>query len=73
MPLPFVSLIGIVVLLGICYALSHNRKAISWRLVGVGLLFVWQHAVAPTRPEFAFFKLNGIIGFAVFGTILAGI
>ena len=31
------SLCGIVVLLGLCHALSNNRRAISWRLVGVGL------------------------------------
>lgn len=28
--------LGIVVLLGICYLLSNDRKAINWRLVGVG-------------------------------------
>jgi len=33
------GLLGIIVLLGICYLLSTNRKAISWRLVIFGLLF----------------------------------
>jgi concentrative nucleoside transporter, CNT family len=33
-----VSLLGIAVLLAICFCCSHNRRAISWRLVGVGLL-----------------------------------
>lgn len=31
------ALFGIVVLLGICYALSSDRKAINWRLVGIGM------------------------------------
>lgn len=29
--------LGIIVLLGICYLLSNNRKAINWRLVGMGV------------------------------------
>lgn len=33
------GLFGIIVLLGICYLLSNDRKAISWRLVGVGMGF----------------------------------
>src|SRR5688572_8290467 len=36
--LRLVSLAGIFVLLAICFAFSKNRRAISWRLVGVGLL-----------------------------------
>ena len=31
------GLLGIAVLLGICYLLSKNRKAINWKTVGVGL------------------------------------
>ena len=33
----FTGLIGIVLILGIAYALSNNRKAINFRTVGVGL------------------------------------
>ena len=33
----FRGLLGIVVMLGICYALSSNRRNIDWRLVGVGM------------------------------------
>lgn len=33
----FRGLLGIVVMLGICYALSSNRRQINWRLVGVGI------------------------------------
>ncbi len=36
--LRLVSLCGIAVMLAICFAFSRNRKAIPWRLVGVGLL-----------------------------------
>lgn len=36
--LRLVSLCGIAVMLAICFALSNNRRAIRWRLVGVGLL-----------------------------------
>ena len=31
------SLLGMVVLLGVCVAMSNNRRRISWRLVGWGL------------------------------------
>lgn len=31
------SLLGLVMLLGIAFALSHNRKAVSWRVVGLGI------------------------------------
>ena len=33
-----VSLLGVVVILAICYLFSRNRRAVSWRLVGVGIL-----------------------------------
>lgn len=33
----FTGIIGYVFILGIAYALSNNRKAINWRLVGSGL------------------------------------
>jgi CNT family concentrative nucleoside transporter len=36
--LRLVSLCGIAVMLAICFAFSRNRKAIPWRLVGVGLV-----------------------------------
>lgn len=32
------GLLGILVLLGICYLLSANRKAIDWKLVGTGVI-----------------------------------
>jgi CNT family concentrative nucleoside transporter len=36
--LRLVSLCGIVVMLAICFAFSRDRRAIKWRLVGVGLV-----------------------------------
>ncbi len=33
------AILGVSVLLGICYLLSANRKAIDWRLVGMGMSF----------------------------------
>ncbi|MCK5944173.1 MAG: NupC/NupG family nucleoside CNT transporter [Planctomycetes bacterium] len=34
----FVSFCGILVMIGLCVAFSRDRRAIKWRLVGVGLL-----------------------------------
>ena len=34
----FISFCGVFVMLGICVALSRDRKAIRWKLVGIGLL-----------------------------------
>ena len=36
--LRLVSLAGVFVMLGLCYAFSVNRRAISWRTVGAGVL-----------------------------------
>lgn len=33
-----VSVLGIVVILATCFALSRDRRSVSWRLVGVGVL-----------------------------------
>lgn len=41
----FTGLIGIVLILGIAYALSNNRKAINYRTVGVGLALQFGLAV----------------------------
>lgn len=40
------GLLGLIVLLGICFLFSTNRKAISWRVVGFGLLLQVILAVA---------------------------
>ena len=49
----------------------HSPFALAW-LLSIGALFIWQHAVAERRPEFAFFQLNGVLGFLVLGFVLAG-
>lgn len=50
----------------------HQDIALIW-LLAIGVLFIWQSAIAEKKPEFAFFKLNGIIGFLVLMLILAGL
>ena len=50
----------------------HTPAAFAW-LAAIGALLIWQHAVAERRPEFAFFRLNGLLGFLVLGFVLAGV
>ncbi len=47
----FTGLIGIVLILGIAYALSDNRKAINYRTVGVGLGMQFGLAVFVLKTE----------------------
>ncbi|GAA4417233.1 NupC/NupG family nucleoside CNT transporter [Nibrella viscosa] len=47
----FTGLIGIVLILGVAYALSNNRKAINYRTVGVGLLLQFGLAVFVLKTE----------------------
>jgi len=49
----------------------RSPTSLVWLLAVAGL-FIWQHAVAGRHPEFAFFQLNGVIGFLVFGFVLSG-
>ena len=42
----FRGLLGMIVLIGICYLFSTNRRAISWRIVIFGLLFQLILAIA---------------------------
>ena len=51
---------------------SQSVVPLFW-LAAIGALFVWQHAIAERDPAFAFFKLNGVIGFLVLGFVVAGI
>ena len=50
----------------------RTPAAFVW-LALIGAVLVWQHVVADKKPEFAFFQLNGLIGFLVLGMVLAGI
>ena len=47
----FTGLIGIVLILGIAYALSDNRKAINYRTVGVGLAMQFGLAVFVLKTD----------------------
>src|SRR6476620_1112105 len=60
----FTGLIGIVLILGLAFLLSNNRKAINLRLVGVGLLI---------QLVLAIFILKIPIGKVIFGKIGAGV
>ena len=60
----FTGLIGVVLILGIAFLLSNNRKAINYRLVGVGLLL---------QLGLAIFILKVPLGQAIFGKLGAGI
>ena len=46
--------------------------ALIW-LITIGIVLAWEQAVANKHPEFAFFKLNGAVGFLVFGMIVFGV
>src|SRR3989338_1895001 len=48
----------------------YSPIALRW-LIGIGVLFIWQHAIAERKPEFAFFTLNGVLGFLVLGLVIA--
>lgn len=48
----WVGLLGIGAILGLAYAMSNNRKAINWRLVGSGLALQLIMAVFVLRVEF---------------------
>lgn len=54
------SVVGLLVLIGICWALSRNRKAISWRLVGWGVAL---------QLVFGMVVLLTPVGASIFGAI----
>jgi len=59
--------------LGMLWFKQLHADMALWWLAAIGALFVWQHLIAERRAGFAFFQLNGIMGFLIFGFILAGI
>jgi len=62
--LRLLSLVGIVVLLGIGWLLSVNRRIIPWRVIawGMGLQFVFALLILKTPVGQAFFSgINGVI------------
>ncbi len=72
-----VSFLGIFILIGLAYLMSHQKKAISWRLVGIGvglqLFFATFILVTPLgRPFFDIFTVifTKILGFTSKGSEL---
>ena len=59
----FRTLLGMSVLLGVCYAFSANRRAIDWKLVGIGIAMQFALAVL-------ILKVNGVS--TVFDYVAAG-
>lgn len=62
---------GLFVLLGLCWALSTNRRAVAWRIVGYGLALQITFAllILKTEPGRAFFAaansaITSLLGFA---------
>ncbi len=55
-----------------CTQLQAGFVALAW-LAAIGLLFLWQHLIAARRPDFAFFQLNGVLGFLVLGFVASGL
>jgi CNT family concentrative nucleoside transporter len=55
------GLLGMLVLIGIAYVFSTNRKAISWKVVGIGLLIQILLAIGVLQVPFiqAFFEIIG--------------
>ena len=59
----FRTVLGMSVMLGVCYAFSANRRAIDWRLVGIGISMQFVLAVL-------ILKVNGVS--TVFDYVAAG-
>lgn len=59
------GLLGMVVLIGICYLLSKDRKAINWRTVGIGLSLQIILGVLILRVPFVKDIFDGIASFFV--------
>ncbi len=57
------GLLGIGVLIALCYFLSKNRKAINWRLVGVGLSMQLLLALMILKVPFVSLIFDKIAGF----------
>lgn len=56
-------LLGMAVLLGICYALSNNRKAIDWRTVGAGVGLQFLLAFLILKVPGASYVFDGVASF----------
>jgi CNT family concentrative nucleoside transporter len=59
-PLRLVSLLGLVVFIGLAWAISQNRKLFPWRTVlwGLGLQFIFALLILKTRWGAAVFDFT---------------
>lgn len=60
----FTGLIGVILILGVAYAMSNNRKAINYRTVGVGLLLQFSLALFILKTDIGqtiFQKLGDLV------------
>ena len=60
----FIGVLGLIFLMGVAWLVSHNRKAISWRLVawGMGLQLTFALLILKTAPgKWVFTKVNDVI------------
>lgn len=71
----FVGLLGLLVFIGICYAMSTNRKAIKWKPVIGGCVLQFVFALIILKTEFGerFFEgaratVDAILGFSIEGS-----
>ena len=60
-------------MLAAMWGLQLHSDAALWWLAAIAALFVWQHALAPRRPDIAFFQINALLGFLVLGLVATGI
>ncbi|MFZ9263197.1 MAG: NupC/NupG family nucleoside CNT transporter [Chitinophagaceae bacterium] len=52
------GLLGMLVLIGICYLLSNNRKAINWKLVSMGIIAQLAFAIGVlSQGKYNFFRI----------------
>jgi CNT family concentrative nucleoside transporter len=81
----FTGILGVILILGIAFALSNNRKAINYRTVGVGLLlqfglavFILRTKIGQTIFQWLGDKVQKLLSFAdkgaefVFGSLVNG-
>ena len=72
----FTGLLGIVLILGVAFLMSNNRKAINYRTVGVGLLlqvllavFILKTAVGQSLFQWLGDSINTLLGQADKGAL----
>lgn len=65
-------LAAFIALIVLWHSQLGHVQALPW-LAAIGVLFIWQHTIAETNPAFAFFQLNGVLGFLVLGFVWFGI